>query len=198
MKKLTFNQLIFIIIGFFAFTGLAASLLLTVEKIQILENKELAVNCAINNAINCTSVMESWQAELLGTPNSIFGIAGYGVVLGIAITSFIKMNKSKVFWGIFDLGAFGAFVFSYWLYYQSIYVINSLCPFCLISLVSATFIFVASKLVLLKEDLLPFMPKVNWKEKGGMIVSLAIAALIVWFVFNFALAYGVFGSSIFS
>src|SRR5690606_13443106 len=101
-----------------------SSLILSVDKYEYLENKDIVLDCDINAVVKCSTVMETPQAEVLGFPNTLFGILGYGVVLTVAIMSLIKEFKVKNFWRLFTLGIFGAFVFSYWLLYESIYSIG--------------------------------------------------------------------------
>ncbi|MDY6999547.1 MAG: vitamin K epoxide reductase family protein, partial [Actinomycetota bacterium] len=61
--------------------GLAASLTLTVEKIELLINPDYVPTCSINPVLSCGSVMITPQASLFGFPNPLIGIVSFSVVL---------------------------------------------------------------------------------------------------------------------
>ena len=60
--------------------GALASAALIVEKVAVLADPTNVPSCSINPVISCGSVMMSWQAELLGFPNPVLGLAGFPVV----------------------------------------------------------------------------------------------------------------------
>lgn len=143
----TFKNVIFLNIIIFAICGLFVSFLLTTEKIQLLQIPDIKLPCSINSVLNCASVMKSKQAELFGFPNSILGLIGYSMVLIIGLTSLYNYKFNKILFAFYYLISFLAFIFSYWMLTQSIYVIQILCPFCLVSTISATQIFFSFTLI---------------------------------------------------
>ncbi len=173
-----------LIIVIFSLTALYASLTLSIEYLEVLKNPEAALSCNINSAINCTTVMRSWQAELLGFPNTYFGLIGYGATLALGAILLFKKDLGKWVNIAALLGSFIAFIFSYWLLWQSVFVIGALCIYCLVSCISATNIFYGFLLITLKENTLEFGENFNSKvqnfiQKGYFWIILAIWYLIV-------------------
>ena len=141
MKIFKYDKILFGIISVFSLLGLFASFTLTVEKIKLLSNDSYSLTCDINAVLNCGSVMKSKYAEFRGIPNPIFGIIGYTVMLTVGVYYLFHgvIKKSFVFLSL--LGSFGAFIFSYFLLYVSVFKLGTLCPYCLLSAISATKIF---------------------------------------------------------
>lgn len=118
-----------------------AAFVLSVEKLELLKNADAVLSCSINIVLNCASVMKTPQASLFGFPNSYLGIMGFAIVIAVAAGGLmgVKYTRSylvtaQVFYGL-------GLVFAYWLFFQSVYVIQVLCPWCLIVTVATTLIF---------------------------------------------------------
>ncbi len=136
-----FRRILSAIIILFSLTGLAASFILTVERFDNLKNSGQALSCDVSSIISCSTVMKTPQAELLGFPNSLFGIVGYTATLMIGLFYYLGLIPGKKMNLGVLAGAAGAFVFSYWLLYQSVFTIGALCPYCIVSCISATNLF---------------------------------------------------------
>src|SRR3990167_3599177 len=67
--------------------GLLAAVILTVEKIHLLQNPGASLGCDLNPIIACGSVINTDQASAFGFPNPLIGIAGFFglMVIGAAI-----------------------------------------------------------------------------------------------------------------
>ena len=61
--------------------GLAASLMLTYEKIELLGNPKYVPSCNFNPVLACGSVIATPQASVFGFPNPLIGIVGFTVVV---------------------------------------------------------------------------------------------------------------------
>jgi uncharacterized membrane protein len=153
MKYFKFDKTVFLIIAIFSLTGLFASFVLTVEKINLLKDSSYALSCDINSILNCGSVMKSKYAEFHGIPNPLFGVIGYTVMLTLAVYYLFHGVIRKSFLSLALLGSFGAFGFSYFLLYASVFKLGTLCPYCLLSAVSATNIFFSFLIYSLKVNL---------------------------------------------
>lgn len=111
--------------------GLLASFVQTVERIEYAKNAKLALRCNINGVFSCSSVFDAWQSSVFGFSNSLMCIVFFAISLGAAIAalsgSSLHKNYRLILWGasVFFLG-FGA-----WYIWQSAYVINALCIFCI-------------------------------------------------------------------
>ena len=70
---------------------------------------------------------------MFGFPNPILGLAGWvaPIVVGFAILAGARF--ARWFWWLFELGMAFAFVFVIWLIGQSIFVLGTLCPWCMVT-----------------------------------------------------------------
>ena len=112
--------------------GLAASMTLTVEKIDILLNPSYVPSCNINPIVSCGSVMTTPQASVLGFPNSLIGIVAFTVVTVTGILAVTKVPLPQWYWIGIAAGTLGGAVFVHWLIFQSLYRIGALCPYCMV------------------------------------------------------------------
>lgn len=118
---------IFLIAGI---VGLLASFVLTYDKIQYLKNPSYVPSCNINPIISCGSVMKTEQADLLGLPNTVFGIAGFSALLflGLMLASGSKLHKNL--WRLVNAATLVGFSFFIYLFFEGVYRINAICPYC--------------------------------------------------------------------
>ena len=106
------------------------------------------LSCDVNAVMSCSTVAESWQAEVvkfagLSFPNAFFGIAAESVFVTIAVIGLTKVAVPRWFALCTWLGGLAALAYSYWLTSQSLFVINALCPWCLCLMFSTTVQFMA-------------------------------------------------------
>lgn len=112
--------------------GLVASAILIVEKINLLKDPADALSCDINPFVSCGNVINTDQASAFGFPNPLIGVAGFAIVvtLGVLMAAGVKL-PSFVQAGLW-LGSLCGISLVTWLQYQSIYDIESLCPYCMV------------------------------------------------------------------
>jgi uncharacterized membrane protein len=127
MKKIA---IIFIILSFL---GLVDAAYLTLEHYQ-----DASVVCFLVN--NCDSVLQSSYATVGPVPVALFGIVYY---LGIFILSLVSLAKKddKLFFLTALLTVVG-FLASLWFLYIQIFMIRSLCFYCLFSALDSIVLFV--------------------------------------------------------
>jgi len=111
--------------------GWYSSFDLTLEKIQTLINPDYVPTCNISPLVTCGPNMASSQGSVFGFPNPIIGVACFvaPIVVGVAILAGARF--AKWFWVLFNLGFALALVFIIWLMTQSIFVLGTLCPYCM-------------------------------------------------------------------
>jgi len=119
----------------FVFGGLIGeffSFLITIEKFHLAENAGYIPPCTYNPLISCLNVMKTWQASVFGFPNPLLGIAGFAIIVTIGMAMWSGASFRRWFW----LGAQAGLVFAvgliYWLFFQSVYRIGALCPYCMV------------------------------------------------------------------
>ncbi len=133
----------YLLIGL-ALLGFVASFALTYDKIQVLKNPHYIPDCNINPIISCGSVMKTQQANLFGVPNTIYGIIGFSALITVGVLMLAGGKFKRWFWQLMQLGVSAGLIFVIYLFYQGIYRIDAVCPWCFVTwlTVSALFLYV--------------------------------------------------------
>ncbi|WP_336659256.1 vitamin K epoxide reductase family protein [Leucobacter sp. USHLN153] len=112
--------------------GWFASFELLTEYIKTLQNPDYVPNCSVSILVTCSPNMASWQGSLLGFSNTVLGVAGFVAPIAVGVALLAGARFSAWFWALYQAGLLVAFVFVCWLFAQSVFVIGSLCPWCMI------------------------------------------------------------------
>lgn len=115
-----------------ASVGLAASFILMMEKIQLLKNPAVQLSCNISPVVSCNSVITSKQAEAFGFANPIIGLISFAVIITIAMGIFAGAKYKRWFWLGLQAGSMFGVLFITWLFYEAVYQIKALCPYCIV------------------------------------------------------------------
>jgi uncharacterized membrane protein len=183
----------------FAITSLIAAFTLSVEKIHLLQQPDAILSCSFNLVLNCAGVMNTWQASVFfGIPNMYIGLISFPVLITVAIAALWGGAQfKKGFLLAMNIGILLGTIFAYWLFYNSVYDIQILCPWCLLVTFSCTMMLAASTHITLRENILKFKESTNEKIqkflKGGYH-QLIVAS---WIVLNIALVFIQFGAALF-
>lgn len=112
--------------------GMLASSVLTYDKIQVLTDSSYDPPCNINPVLSCGSVMATEQASLFGMPNTIFGLVAFSMLFtfGCLLAGGAKVNR--FIWIGAQLAATAGVVFMHYLFFQGVYRINAICPWCFV------------------------------------------------------------------
>jgi len=134
-----------LLIGVLLVTGVAglwAALALAVDKILVLQDPGAALGCNFSIIVQCGANLESWQGSVFfGVPNPFWGLIGWvaPIIVGMALVAGARF--ARWFWVLFNLGHAAALGFCIWLMAQSIYVIGTLCPWCMLTWAAAILAF---------------------------------------------------------
>lgn len=112
--------------------GLLCSFIIMYDKIQLLKDPNFQPSCNISPLISCGSIMATPQAEAFGFPNPMLGLIGFTAV---AVTGFAILAGAtfrRWYWLLLNLGLLLAVAFVHWLFFQSVYRIGALCPYCMV------------------------------------------------------------------
>lgn len=112
--------------------GMVAAFVLTVEKIELLTDDAYVPTCSINPVLNCGSIMRTDQAEVLGFPNPLIGLAAFPVLAATGASLLAGARLRRWYWLGLQAGAIAGVVFVGWLIFQSLYRIGALCPYCMV------------------------------------------------------------------
>lgn len=184
----------------FASTALISAFTLSVEKIHLLKNPDAVLSCSFNVILNCAGVMNTWQASVFfGIPNMYFGLVAFPVIIAVAVAALWGGAKyKKGFLLAMNIGILLGTIFAYWLFYNSLYAIQILCPWCLVVTFSCTMMLAASTHISLRENVFKLSEKAN--EKVQKFLKSGFHQLIVasWVVLNIALVFIQFGAALFA
>ena len=128
--------------------ALAVSFVLSADTLKLARNPGQQLGCDVNAVLSCSSVAQSWQAEIvkiggLRYPHAFFGIAAESVFVPIVVIGLARVRMPRWFATCTWLGGLAALAYSYWLTSQSLFVIQALCPWCLALMFSTTIQFMA-------------------------------------------------------
>lgn len=112
--------------------GLIAAFVISYDKDQLLQNASFSPNCDINPIISCGSVMKSEQGTAFGFPNPWVGLAAFGILLAIGMGIFAGAKYKRWYWLGLQAGTVFGLAFVHWLFFQSVYRIGALCPYCMV------------------------------------------------------------------
>lgn len=112
--------------------GLICAGIISIDKMKLLENPSFRPNCDLNPIISCGSVMDSAQSHIFGFSNSFIGLAAFPVLMTMGMGIFAGAKYKRWFWLGLQLGTILGVVFVHWLFFQSVYRINALCPYCMV------------------------------------------------------------------
>ena len=113
--------------------GWWAAFSLTMERFELLSDPGATASCDFSILVQCTANLESAQGSAFGFPNPILGLTGWvaPIVVGMAILAGARF--ANWFWLLFMAGMTFAFGFVVWLIGQSIFVLGTLCPWCMVT-----------------------------------------------------------------
>jgi uncharacterized membrane protein len=127
-----------LILLIFSITGFWAAFTISYEKFMILTNPLYTPGCSINAWIDCGKVMNSQYATMFGFPNSWLGLMGWPM----AWLTVLYLTTHKLLSRSFMLIALSitvpAVIISYIWTYLAFFEIGAVCPWCILSCVSAT------------------------------------------------------------
>lgn len=111
--------------------GLIAAGVLSIEKYLLLTNPFFTPSCELGSAVSCQTIMESPQAALFGFPNPYLGLVAFPVVLTLGVLVLTRVRFPRGIWVGLLLGCVAGAALVGWLMWQSLVVIQALCPYCM-------------------------------------------------------------------
>lgn len=182
----------------FGIIGLVASFVLAIEEFHLLKNPDATLSCSFNLVLNCSTVMKTWQASVFGFPNMFIGLMGYPVVITVAVVGLATRKLPRLFWQAANVCyALGA-VFAYWLFFNSLYAIEVLCPWCLIVTFSTTILLAAITHYTLKENHFGLPERLNIKIQTILDKDIGKVITASWIILLIALVFIKFGDALFA
>ncbi|GAB3130544.1 vitamin K epoxide reductase family protein [Glaciibacter psychrotolerans] len=166
---------IFLVIG--GAIAFAAAFALTLDKIHVLQNPDSQLSCNFSVLIGCSKNLASWQGALFGFPNPLIGLAAWSVVITIGMAILAGARFARWFWILFTAGVWAALAFVIWLIAQSIFVLDVLCPWCMVTWAVTIPTFWAVTLYSLKEGHIPASASVRRRAAAAYSWILVITVV---------------------
>ncbi len=104
---------------------------LTIDKFAVLAHPGTELNCNFSVLVQCGKNLDSWQGSAFGFPNPIIGLGGFAAVIAVGVSVLAGARFARWYWILFNLGVAGALAFVIWLIGESIFVLGTLCPWCM-------------------------------------------------------------------
>jgi uncharacterized membrane protein len=127
-----------------AVLGLLVSIYMTIYKVT--SNNSMCLGSG-----DCSTVNSSKYSEVNGIPVAVFGVLGYAAILVVHFfenrNRFFKQNGTLIIFGM----ALTGFLFTLWLIYVEVAILNALCPFCVTSQTAMTLIFMIAVIRLIRQ-----------------------------------------------
>ncbi|HWH96778.1 MAG TPA: vitamin K epoxide reductase family protein [Pseudolysinimonas sp.] len=112
--------------------GWWAAFSLTVDKFLLLENPAADLDCDFSFLVQCGANLNSPQGAVFGFPNPLLGLGGFVAPIAVGVGLLAGARFARWFWIAFNVGIAGALAFVIWLIGQSIFVLGTLCPWCML------------------------------------------------------------------
>lgn len=192
-KKEGDNRWIFgsMLIG--ALLSLLASFVLSVEAIELAKNPDASLSCSINLVLNCATVGLHSSAHMFGFPNSFLGLIAEPVVITVAIAGLAGVKFPRRFMFAAQIGYTLGFIFALVLLYISSFIIQALCPWCLLVTATTTFVWFAITRYNIRENNL-YLPKKAQAAAERFVEKdfdkLVLFSLIVLIIAGIIIKYG--------
>ncbi len=167
--------------------GLLAAFELTYDKIQVLKNPLYDPPCNINPIFSCGSVMKTEQASLFGVPNTVFGLMAFSALITFGVMLLSGAKVQKWVWQSVQAVATIGTIFMHYLFFQGVFRINAICPWCFLTWMITIPIFVYVTTYNLSEGnigLQRFKKLQVWLQKNQLhiVISwyLGIFMILIW------------------
>lgn len=132
-KGTNFERIVAWVLTVSGTVGFAAALMLSLEQIEHLKHPGQALSCDINPLIGCGSILDTWQGHVFGIPNELIGLAACSVLITLGILLLAGTKFPRWIWQGLQIGMIAGVLFVGWFIYESLFVLNHLCPYCMVT-----------------------------------------------------------------
>ncbi len=192
-KKIRDDRWIFTSMLVGAILSLIASFVLSIEAVEIARNPNAELSCSINVVLNCATVAAHPTSTQFGFPNPFLGLIAEPIVITVAIAGLAGIKFPRRFMFAAQIGYTLGLLFAFYLFYLSFFVIQALCPWCLLVTATTTFVWFAITRYNIRENNL-YLPKPIAKKAQEFVDrdydKLALFSIIFLIVTAILLKYG--------
>jgi uncharacterized membrane protein len=141
--------------------GLLAAFELTLEKILTRSDPGYVPACNVGVLVGCSVNLGSDQGSVFGFPNPLIGLMAWPVVITTGMAILAGARFARWYWIGLNVGVAGALAFVIWLIAQSIYVLDVLCPWCMLTWAVTIPVFWVVTLRNVREGVIPASERVR-------------------------------------
>ena len=192
-RDLRDNRWIFTSMLIGAALSLLAAFVLSVESFQLAKDPDASLSCSVNVVLNCATVAKHPSAEMLGFPNSFFGMIAEPIVITVAIAGLAGIRFPRGFMFAAQIGYTLGLIYALYLLSISYFVIQALCPWCLLVTLTTILVWFAITRYNIRENNL-YLPKKLQASLRSLIKKdydkLAMFSLIALIVVAILVKYG--------
>jgi uncharacterized membrane protein len=152
---------------------------LTIDKFLLLENPNADLDCNFSLLVQCGANLNSWQGAVLGFPNPILGLAGFVAPIAVGVALLAGARFARWFWILFNVGVLGALGFVIWLIGQSIFMLGTLCPWCMLVWSVTIPMFWVLTLRNLAEGVFGERPRALGRALTSWVIPITVACYVV-------------------
>lgn len=183
-----------------AIFALGAAFVLSLEKIHLMSDPDAVLSCSLNVVLNCSTVMQTWQSQVFfGIPNMYIGLMAFPVIITVAMAALWGGAKyTRGFLIAMNIGVLLGTIFAYWLFFQSVYAIQVLCPWCLVVTTACTLMLAAAVHIGLRENIWNLSKKSNEIVQNFLKSGFHQLIVAMWIVLMVVLVFLKFGTDLFA
>ncbi|MBO0844481.1 MAG: vitamin K epoxide reductase family protein [Nocardioides sp.] len=178
--------------------SLVASFVLSIEALTVAENPNADLGCNINAVLSCGTVATSWQASLFGFPNAYLGLIAEPVVITIAVAALGGVRFPRWFMISAQVVYTIGLALAHWLFYQSMFHIGALCPWCLVITFATTLVFFEMTHVNIRAGNLSLPRGAKQALSSAVEANLDLMVVIAWMLVLVLLIVLKYGTTLFS
>jgi len=160
--------------------GLIASAILTYDDNKIIANPGYVPSCNLNPIIACGSVIKAPESQAFVIPNPYIGLVAFPILTttGVAILAAAKFKRW--YWLGLEAGSIFGLGFIHWLFFETVYRIHALCPYCMAVWIVVITTFWYLTLYNLQTGVIN-LPK-KYKPVTAFLVKHHLDILLCWFL----------------
>lgn len=165
--------------------GLIMSIVLTYDHNKIAMNPNYIPSCNLNPVIACGNVIKSKQAEAFRFPNPYIGLVAFPLLVGAGMALLAGAKLKRWYWLTLEAGTIFGLGFIHWLFFETVYRIHALCPYCIGTWIVTITSFWYVTLYNIQAGNIKVPAK--FKPFTDFLVRHDLDILILWFLILFAL-----------
>lgn len=178
--------------------SLWASFVLSVDAVVLAEDPSADLGCNVNSVISCGTVGTAWQSAAFGFPNAFLGLIAEPVVITIAVASLGGVKFPRWFMLAAQTVYFIGFAFALWLFYQAMFVIGALCPWCLLITVATSLVFFEMTHINIRDNNLYLPRRVKEFAQRAVRANLDLILVVIWLLVLALLIVLKYGDALFA